>query len=72
LYAEQVYSAEDLYIDPKVSVDNTDSLDNQEALVDDDEISGIENSDSDDVDFDTLKLPAEILEDEFYTFEGFD
>ncbi|CAG8823087.1 16146_t:CDS:2, partial [Racocetra fulgida] len=56
----------------QVPVDNTDSLDNQEALVDDDEISGTENSDSDDVDFNPLKLPAEILEDEYYTFEGFD
>ncbi|CAG8771299.1 19276_t:CDS:2, partial [Racocetra fulgida] len=53
-----------------VPVDNTD---NQEAFVDnvdDHEISGTENNDSD-VDFDPFKLP-EILEDEYYTFEEFD
>ncbi|CAG8795665.1 2934_t:CDS:1, partial [Racocetra persica] len=59
LYTEQVYS-EDLYIDPKIPVDNTESFDNQEVNsienFDDHEISVTENLNNSE---DEFKLPED-------------
>ncbi|CAG8684140.1 16202_t:CDS:2, partial [Racocetra persica] len=70
LYTEQVYSNEDLYIDPKVPVDNTENLDNQEVNnienLDNQEVPNyVESLDSEKDELDHFKIPAEIPEDEY-------
>ncbi|CAG8844951.1 167_t:CDS:1, partial [Racocetra persica] len=67
LYTEHVYS-EDLYIDPKIPVNNTENLDNQE-------VNNIENLEevpkyteslnSEENELDHFKIPAEISENEY-------
>ncbi|CAG8839162.1 4593_t:CDS:1, partial [Racocetra persica] len=71
LYTEQVYS-EDLYIDPKVPVNNTENLDNQEfnniENLDDQEVPNYtESLDSDKDELNNFKLPA----DDEYDFLNF-
>ncbi|CAG8798217.1 31703_t:CDS:1, partial [Racocetra persica] len=70
LYTKQVYSNEDLYIDHKVLVDNTESLDNQKVNnienLDDQEVPNYtESFDSDKDELDHFKIPTKIPEDEY-------
>ncbi|CAG8599978.1 6951_t:CDS:2 [Racocetra persica] len=69
LYTEQVYSNKDLYIDPKVPVDNTENLDqevNNIENLDDQEVSNYtESFDSDKDELNNFKCPVKIPEDEY-------